>query len=136
MFDLRVEEYSTIKHSNAFVDILLRRSERLPWEPPTMGYTTVDCESRPVAFGFLRECEGNYAIFDGLLTDPDFKSEVRDHALELVVKELIKAAKLKNIKNIIGFTSDKHTLMRSINHGFLCIDQQLIALSLEANINE
>ncbi len=88
-------------------------------------------EETPVAFGFLRRCEGNVAIFDGLITNCKLQSAIRNEALDAITVGMIRLAMAMNIKRIIGWVEDKNTIERSIKHGFSCHEhQKLISLSL------
>lgn len=88
-------------------------------------------EDRPVAAGFIRKCEGNFAIFDSMVTNPQVLGSIRHEAMDEVFKGLISLAKDLKISKIIGFTIDENTLVRSQKFGFTRTDYALMALDLE-----
>lgn len=72
----------------------------------------------PTCAGFLRMCEGDYAILDSLITNPLAPSIHRHHCIDFLVEHLIKIAKMIGIKQIVAFSVDESTLERSKKHGF------------------
>lgn len=75
----------------------------------------MDDRNYPVAAIFLRYCEGNYALVDGLITDPAQPSHVRDKALDLLIKRIVKRAKGRKV---LAFTTDDGILERVKKLGF------------------
>lgn len=95
---------------------------------PQIGYVAYEDNmtrdpDKMIAAGFLRQCEGNYAIFDGLITNPEVAASVRSEAIDMVVECLINTAKSLKINKIIGFSTDKNTLIRALKFGFTHLDQ-------------
>lgn len=112
---------SWLKARNAYVPKLE--------DMPAIG--AIVCErGTPIAAGFLRKCEGNIALFDGLVTNPDAESYQRNAALDLLVSQLIKTAKELELKGIIGWSRDELVLLRSYRHGFKQLPDAVIALDL------
>lgn len=96
---------------------------------PAIGYIAMQ-SGFPVAAGFLRMVEGGYAQIDTLATNAKFKSEPRHKAISSVVDELIKSAKILELKGIIALSSDEGVLNRASSLGFHVVQQTVIALSL------
>lgn len=96
---------------------------------PTLGLITY-YETTPVAAGFLRRVEGNYCMLDSLITNKNIPSDYRDMALDYLVPKLINLAKSQGFTKIIAFSQDKHTLIRSLKHGFVHLPHTPIALDL------
>jgi hypothetical protein len=71
-----------------------------------------------VAAGFLRLCEGGYALMDGYITNPEASSEDRDTALDAITAALIVTADKRGIKNLIAITKHWTIASRAERHGF------------------
>ena len=96
---------------------------------PVLGLVvSVDYEN--VAMGFLRFCEGGYALFDGLCTNPAMPPDTRSHALDLLVSSLIGKSKQLQLKGIMAWSKDKNTLERAAKHGFVESIDKFISLAL------
>lgn len=113
--------YGWLKARNAFVPE--------PSDMPEHGFVAYD-EGQPVAAGFLRRVEGNYALVDSLVTNPDAPGVVRNQAIDMVVKHLLFKAKRLGLKHLIAFSVDTNTLMRSERHGFVRIPHAVIIADL------
>lgn len=121
-----------IEDDLAFINSWLSKRGLDHWpksELPALGYM-VYSNYIPVAAGFLRECEGNVAIFDSLVADPDCRFEIRDSCIDLLVKHMLRAAREKGFKKILGYSVNKRTLERSLNHGFATQPHTVISISL------
>lgn len=84
----------------------------------------------PVAAGFLRACEGKMAFMDGYLTDPDAPAAVRNAALDLLTTRLIGDAKELGFSQILAFSIDKNTIIRSQKLGFSVFPYTVVAIDL------
>jgi hypothetical protein len=71
-----------------------------------------------VAAGFLRAVEGNYAMFDSYVTNPEQEDLIRHNALDRITQKLIKIAKHNKVDKLLMFSADYNTLMRAVSHGF------------------
>jgi hypothetical protein len=90
------------------------------------------CHSdRPVAAGFIRKCEGNFAIFDSMVTNPQVHGSIRDESMDALFEGLIALAKDLNISKIIGFTIDENTLVRSQKFGFERTPYALMSIDMD-----
>jgi len=98
-------------------------------EMPELGFMSFK-EGRPVAAGFLRRCEGNYGIFDGLTTNPNVSGAIRHECIDAVVERIVLEAKKLGLKSIVALSVDDGTLMRAKRHGFLDLPHKAISLSL------
>lgn len=98
---------------------------------PKVGFVaTVD--EKPVAMGFIRDVEGNLCMLDGLITDPTQLPEVRNKAIDSVVKKLIDTAKELNYMGMIALTVEETVIKRSLRHNFIVTNQAVIALDLRS----
>lgn len=87
----------------------------------------------PVCMGFLRRIEGGYAQIDGLISNPKCDKDMRNKAIDLLIKNLIDKAKALKIKGICSYSIDKNTIERSTRHGFTVIDHKVLALIISNN---
>lgn len=72
----------------------------------------------PIAFSFIRQCEGGFAQLDGLTSNPKCTSEQRHNALDMAITACIDTAKALKFAGLIAFTKNKSTLERSLLNGF------------------
>lgn len=86
-------------------------------EIPALGYV-VYVNARATAMGFIRRVEGGFGQLDGLVSNPTSSSEDRHLAIDLLVSQLLDSAKELGITQIMAFSKDAGTLMRSERHGF------------------
>lgn len=115
--DLAIRRYDFFAHSEMLRYLFLQRrmDPGLAYEAPKAGYIVMDEFNFPVAAGFLRKCEGNYAFIDGFITNPCHPPEIRNKALDLLTKRLVRRAKGRKI---LAFTTDNCILTRAKKHGF------------------
>lgn len=99
---------------------------------PEHGYIAFDDMDRPVAAGFIRRVEGNYALIDSLISNPEAPGVLRNEALDLITVQLIKTARELGFKQLIAFSRDVNTLKRAERHGFASLPDHVIALDLGA----
>ncbi len=95
----------------------------IAYEAPRVGYIVLDEFNYPVAAGFLRKCEGNYMFVDGFITNPCHPPEIRNKALDLLTKRLIKRAKGRKI---LAFTTDNCIITRAKKLGFAHLEHQFL----------
>jgi hypothetical protein len=93
---------------------------------PKIGYIAFLGKS-PVAAGFLRRVEPNYAQFDTFLSNPYFGSQIRHLAMSLVTEELLRDSKELGLRMVLAITSDDSILSRAKDNGFEIINQTLLA---------
>lgn len=96
---------------------------------PKIGYIAI-LSNQPIAVGFLRRLEGNYAQMDTLVSNPYFGSKIRHDGINLVVNSLIGDAKELKLDGIIAFTKDQGVLDRAKSIGFQVLEQTLISLPI------
>ncbi len=84
----------------------------------------------PVAAGFIRLVEGNYAWIDSCVTNPASEPSLRDKAMNLLALALISRAKKLGISHILAFSLDENTLVRSQSFGFERLPYAVISLDL------
>lgn len=97
---------------------------------PAIGFIALD-NGDAVAASFLRHVEGDYCLFDGLVTNPAMPPFKRHLGIEAVVKQLIVRAKELKLKKVLAYSLDEGTLKRSLHHGFKLLPHRLIVLDLE-----
>lgn len=115
-----------------YVNLWLIQREMDPWpiyEFPEIGFITFDGET-PIAVAFLRKVEGNFALFDGLITNPKASAEIRNKFIDGLAKAIILKAKVMGLSKIFGFSTDKNTLERADRHGFERLDYKVVCITL------
>jgi len=83
-----------------------------------------------VAAGFVRNVEGGFGFIDSYITNVLAPPSIRDEALSRLTTKLLKVVKHSGVTKLIGFTTDNHTLLRSLRHGFSQQDYNLITIDL------
>lgn len=100
-----------------------------PDQLPRMGWVAFWGDSRLGAL-FLRECEGNFVIFDSLVTDPNQPGVLRDLANDALIARAVDECYWLDLTRIIAFSLDKNTLERVKKHGFIHQPHTLVSLDL------
>ena len=131
MLDIKILAYRSHKHLKMLREMLKQHNLFCDYVAKR-GFVAF-CKNIPVAMGFLRLCEGgDFALFDGLVSNPYVPADIRSRAIEAIVDAVINKAKKLKVKKIFGWSRDKNTLIRSSRHGFSILpEQQLICLSLD-----
>lgn len=129
---MRIFCYNPEEHKNIIATWLKDRGmdSGMVADLPEIGYVAYMLHI-PIAAGFLRKVEGNFALLDSLITDPVAPANVRDKAIDLVVNDLIGRAKIEKMSKLIAFSVDKNTILRSSKHGFVGLPHSVISLSLK-----
>lgn len=83
-----------------------------------------------IAAGFLRQCEGDIAILDSLVTNPGQKGELRHSAIDAIVDKISMVAKEMKLKSLVAYSVDASTLERSKKHGFVPLPLTVISKDL------
>lgn len=96
---------------------------------PAVGFVAL-FDGNAIAAGFLRSCEGYTAIVDGFCTNGSILGILRTEALDLITSKLISHARAMNLKQLIAYTVDTHTIERGKKHGFKVTPHTLLALKL------
>lgn len=97
---------------------------------PAVGFVISEGDYR-IATCFLRRCEGNYGIVDGLCSNPEAAPELRHAALDVAIKMACEEAKQREISHLIAWTIDGSVLERSCErHGFAKSDHALLTKDL------
>lgn len=97
---------------------------------PKIGYIAM-LGKTPIAAGFLRRVEPNYAQFDTFLSNPYMGSKVRHLAIVKIVDSLFEDAKSLKLVGILAFTKDLSLLQRAKDQGFHIVDQVILAKALK-----
>lgn len=126
-----IARFDTGVHLPILHDWMARREAYQPpgEEMPALGYILYDGFT-PVATAFLRRVEGGYAQLDGLATNPECHSALRDQALDTLVAYVLAEAKHHNIRAVTATSVDKNTLLRSQRHGFIALPHVCIICDL------
>lgn len=104
--------------------------EHILRELPKIGAIAFDSEG-PVAACFLRKIEScNYALVDGLISDPKSSGKRRYYALNAVSAYIIGKAKEIGMKQILAYTEDAGTLKRSKGFSFAELPHTMMVLNL------
>lgn len=99
---------------------------------PSVGFT-VSVDDVKVATCFLRRCEGNYGIVDGLCSNPEAEPHIRHYALDTAIKMVCEEARRVEITHLIAWTVEGSVLERgSKRHGFDKSSHVLLTKKLEA----
>lgn len=97
---------------------------------PKIGYIAI-LGKQPIAAGFLRRVEPNYAQLDTFVSNPYFGSQIRHVAMTKIVDNLLDEAKDLDLKGIIAFTKDESIVSRAQANGFVVIEQVLLGKALK-----
>lgn len=99
-------------------------------ELPVTGFVVED-EGYPICIGFLRMVEGDVAIAESLVTDPEASLVKRVKAIDTIVEKLISVARDREIKYLMTTTVSTGVISRiSKNHGFERSEQVLLIKDL------
>lgn len=130
---ISVKRYRKTVHEQALAHWfgLRRVAMRNLFELPERGVVAVDEHDKPIAVAFLRAVEGNFAMLDGLTTDPLASSIDRHNAIEAVVDTLIHMAKKYGYSKLVAYSVDDGTLKRAKTHGFEAVPHSVITLDLQ-----
>lgn len=128
---MRIERFYHPAHYALVQDFLERRNlpTNLVYKLPEIGCIAFLGDS-PIAMGFIRGIEGDAGMFDGFITDPSQHPSIRNEALDAVMKHLIERAKEEKLSKVVGYILDAHMLSRSLKHGFIKSEYELVALDL------
>lgn len=134
-----LEQYNEDKHFKLLTNILKVHEAHIPTkeEMPKLGYVVYSLEPSKlvVSFCFIRMVEGNFAMIDGLTSNPECSSALRNRGNDLAINACIDKAKTLKLQNLIAFTSDPSTKKRSIRRGFVELQQHTcLALDLSGKV--
>lgn len=97
---------------------------------PKIGFIAL-MGKQPIAAGFLRRVEPNYAQLDTFLSNPYFGSQIRHIAMSKIVDSLLEEAKDLDLKGIVAFTKDQSIINRAKSNGFSIIEQTILGKALK-----
>lgn len=83
-----------------------------------------------IAAGFLRKIGIYNGMMEGFITNPKADADLRDLSLDLLAKACIKKAKQLHLKQIMAYSVDERTLLRSQKFGFEKLPHTLIIKAL------
>lgn len=97
---------------------------------PKIGYMAF-LDKIPVAAGFLRRVEGNLVgQIDGLTSNPQFGSIIRNEALDKVVNQIVSDGKVLGLKGLYAHTTVESVYKRAVATGFHVTEHSILALPL------
>lgn len=96
---------------------------------PELGFVVFHNDI-PVCCAFLRKVEGGYAQIDTMVSNAKVCPVIRNYCLDIIVDELIRAAKYLKLDGILALTADKSVLKRAEVAGFHVVPETVIALPL------
>lgn len=96
---------------------------------PKIGYIAL-LGKQPIAAGFLRRVEPNYAQLDTFVSNPYFGSQIRHVAMTKIVNSLLEEAQDLELRGIIAFTTDESIISRAKDNGFVVIEQVLLGKAI------
>jgi hypothetical protein len=129
--EMKILPFDQVKHIKHLYDWFKLRGMNLTLidEIPMIGFIAF-YKDLGIAAAFLRSVEPNYALLDGLITNPEALPYLRNEAIEGCVKVIIKKAKDLKLKQIMATSIDQGVLDRSKSHGFIKIPDTMIVLAL------
>jgi allophanate hydrolase subunit 1 len=102
---------------------------------PELGYIVFEHE-QPVCAAFLRKVEGNFALIDSAISNPEISPPIRREAMDFMCDHLIRVAKHMKLKMLLVLTLDKNTIYRIKARGFSQGSDILFQLPLGTNAQE
>lgn len=118
---MEIVPFNREKHTELLVSWFVSRNcyfEGLEDTLPAIGVVAYQGK-QPVAAAFLRQMEGFYGMFDGLISNPEASSKDRNAALDAVIDSVLKSAKSLEIKVLMAWSKDENTIIRAVSHGFV-----------------
>lgn len=128
---MKLERYIEKWHKHLLAELIVARGikESVLGEVPSYGVIAL-VEETPVCSGFLRNIENNMGMIDGLITNPKRSSAERHEALNLVVGNLIEAAKEFKMNILMAFTLDDSVKGRANAFNFEELPHTMIKLDI------
>jgi hypothetical protein len=114
-----VRPYDNVRDLRHILSLLANYSfdSALAADLPKFGLIAIE-NNIPIAAGFLREVEGDYAMLDSYITNSSVDGALRNKALDLITSKLMKIAEHNNVVKLIAFTKSESIFNRSLKHGF------------------
>ena len=92
---------------------------------PKIGYIAL-LGKQPVAAGFMRRVEPNYAQLDTFLSNPYMGSQIRHKGLTMITDALLEDAADLGLKGVLVITKDESIMKRAQIEGFIVVPQTLL----------
>jgi len=96
---------------------------------PEFGMVIWDFEI-PLAIGFLRSMEEDFAFLDSYMTNPEAPALLRDAALDLLTLTLISEAKDLGWKHLFAYTRELNIMNRLVKFGFKKMPHTMMSMTL------
>ncbi len=87
---------------------------------PKVGFVVFQ-DDRPIAAGFVRDCEKGIGMLDSYITSPDEDAELRNKALDWITERLIAQSERMGMTRLLAFSDTQNIIIRALNHGFVAI---------------
>lgn len=124
-----IKPYNKENHSTQLYSLIIKRNlEQLSlYDLPEFGLVAFQ-DNNLIAAGFLRKVEGNYAMMDSYITDPEAPGMLRHEALDRITAKLITISRANNINALLAFSKDLHTIKRAEDHRFLTLPEHKLQI--------
>ncbi len=121
MYNVKIFPFDKSRHSHDLSTAMKYRRMESPADKisalPELGLVAY-WDGEFTAAGFIRKVEGGYGMIDSYVTDPRIKDVVRNDVLNALTIQLLDLARANGITNLIMFSVDEKTIIRSYRHGF------------------
>lgn len=87
---------------------------------PKTGFLVFE-SGRPIAAGFIRDCEKGIGMLDSYISSPDEDAELRNAALDMITERLIEQSELMGMTSLLAFSDTQNIIIRALQHGFVAI---------------
>jgi N-acetylglutamate synthase-like GNAT family acetyltransferase len=132
---MTIEPFDKIAHTDSYISLSAQYGIPgiAPSSIPAIGYVAWD-NGVAVAYSFLRQVEGGYGQIDGLIVNPEYRGEIRDSALDLVIQECFKRAKAIGITQLFCMCKINAPIERAKKHGFVMAPHSVLAIDLAKEV--
>lgn len=129
--EIKISPYQKVLSSLLLKFLFIDRAmpQEMVEELPSIGFIATNGNTI-VGAAFLRTMEGDYGMFEGLITNPNCSSELRQQALAKLIPSILKKAEELKLNKILAFTHDKSVIFRAEECGFKTHPDNLIVLDL------
>jgi N-acetylglutamate synthase-like GNAT family acetyltransferase len=129
--NIKYFDHDDLVHLNDWLRIRGHKPTEM-YDLPSIGFLVSEGD-HPIAACFLRRCEGNVGIVEGLTSNPESTSSLRHVAIDAAIRVICEEAKAREISKLLAWTVDSSTLLRGCErHGFVQSHQTLLTKDLDA----
>lgn len=76
-----------------------------------------------VAAGFLMKTDTGACILEPFIANPETSKIERNNAINAIMVDLIKEARVLGFSRIFGFSSNEPMIERALKHGFIVVEE-------------